>query len=156
MPGPLRSSEFPVIRPLKLRVVLTWVSLLVASIVFSMIGLEVSLRLIHHHDDYMIWPPNIEHTFQPSSEILPGVSGPAHFTTNADGFRGRPLSEHDTHRILAVGGSTTENLILTIMKHGRLFSKTLPPTMVQRGCGLGTQVAQAGIYDIMWFRCTIF
>ena len=58
------------------------------------------------------YPPGMEITFQPRDDVLPGVSGPGLFFTNARGIRGRDFARDDAFRILAVGGSTTECLYL--------------------------------------------
>jgi lysophospholipase L1-like esterase len=57
---------------------------------------------------YYIYPPGLERTFQPHPEIMPGVGPEAHFRVNALGYRADELPELTRHRILALGGSTTE------------------------------------------------
>jgi len=61
---------------------------------------------------HYVWPPNLDTTFTPTPEIMPGVSGPAHFVTNNRGIRGDDLADDQHYRILAVGGSTTECVYL--------------------------------------------
>jgi lysophospholipase L1-like esterase len=64
------------------------------------------LRSIHNKG-YYIWPPHLKTVFNPSSDIMPGVSGDSEFITNSQGVRGDELTSQHTYRILAIGGSTT-------------------------------------------------
>ena len=60
-------------------------------------------------DGYFVWPPRYSATFAPT---MPGLTGESRFVINDDEVRGRPFSDDDRYRVLAVGGSTTECLYL--------------------------------------------
>ena len=94
------------------RFVVPGVLVVVASIVALVIG-ELGLRQLPGSDRYYVLPPNIVRSFNPSPTVVPGVHGPNRFTTNSDGLRGRDFGERaQEYRILAIGGSTTECLLL--------------------------------------------
>jgi lysophospholipase L1-like esterase len=78
--------------------------------VFLAIGLmEIALRIaLPARKKFYVWPPSTVQLTNPDPKHMPGVSGPARFTVNAVGARGRELGPEPEHRILAVGGSTTE------------------------------------------------
>jgi lysophospholipase L1-like esterase len=57
---------------------------------------------------YYIYPPGLDQTFRPHPDIMPGVGPEARFCVNALGYRADELPEGESHRILALGGSTTE------------------------------------------------
>jgi lysophospholipase L1-like esterase len=58
-------------------------------------------------------PPRTVAVFHPVTEIMPGIKGESRFTTNSLGVRGPELPPREgAHRILCVGGSTTECLYL--------------------------------------------
>jgi GDSL-like Lipase/Acylhydrolase family len=61
---------------------------------------------------YYVWPPNMLKVFKPAPGTLPGVTEIATFRTNADGLRGDEMSSGPQYRILAIGGSTTECLLI--------------------------------------------
>lgn len=69
-------------------------------------------RLSPPPDHFYIWPPNLERTFTPDQEILPGTSPRAWFRTNAFGLRSYNPSPTDNYRILVLGGSAAECLYL--------------------------------------------
>jgi len=73
--------------------------------------LQIVLRSIHNRG-YFFWPPNIKVVFQPSSDIMPGISGDSEFRTNSSGIRGDELTPQHAYRIMAIGGSTTLCLYL--------------------------------------------
>jgi len=74
---------------------------------------EIILRsLLPSQDRFYVWQPNFKVTLQPDPQLIPGISGPAVFSTNSDGFRGDEFADEHTRRILAIGGSTTECLYL--------------------------------------------
>lgn len=79
----------------------TALALLVCEVV-----LQFVIRSIHTKG-YYLWPPNIKAVFKPSPDIMPGVSGNAELKTSSLGIRGDELTPQHTHRILAIGGSTT-------------------------------------------------
>jgi lysophospholipase L1-like esterase len=61
---------------------------------------------------YYVWPPHFQSTLRPDPSNMPGISGDALFKINSAGIRGDELTDSQTYRILAVGGSTTECLYL--------------------------------------------
>lgn len=73
---------------------------------------EVGLRAYSGFMQYRILPPNLRRVFHPQPEVMPGVSGPAWYTTDEHGVRGDPYQATGRYNILAVGGSTTENVYL--------------------------------------------
>jgi len=81
-------------------------ALFVGALAFSLVLAEFALRL-GEADAWRVWPPNLERTLTPDPLLLPGVSGPSRFSTNAWGMRGDPWNESARQHILAVGGSTT-------------------------------------------------
>jgi lysophospholipase L1-like esterase len=57
--------------------------------------------------------PNAEWLFRPDPAHVPGIEGDSRYTTNSLGIRGPELPDGDgTYRILAIGGSTTEDTYL--------------------------------------------
>ncbi len=84
-----------------------------AILVGGVLVLElIARRLVPAPDDFYIWPPNLERTFTPDQEILPGTSPRAWFRTNAFGLRSYNPSPNDDYRILVLGGSAAECLYL--------------------------------------------
>jgi len=61
---------------------------------------------------YYVKPPGQTWTSEPGDGELPGVYGNAWLRFNADGLRAEPADEADGYRILCIGGSTTECLVL--------------------------------------------
>lgn len=85
---------------------------LLAILVFPFL-LEGVLAL-HHTVSFhrkTVFLPNSTRGRNPSSEFLPGVSGPARFTVNSLGLRGAPPRQGDRF-VVAFGTSTTECLWL--------------------------------------------
>ncbi|MCH8062442.1 MAG: hypothetical protein IH861_08060 [Chloroflexi bacterium] len=81
-----------------------------AGVLVTLAGLEVVLRFSDgSRDSFMVWPPNLAASMRPIPEILPGVEGPSLFSVNSQGIRGDELDTGASYRILALGGSTTEN-----------------------------------------------
>ena len=87
----------------------------VAFLLFiALAGAEAYLRWTFlAPNGYYVWPPYLDRTLQPDPEITPGVEGLSRFVINGDGIRGDEIPTGDAIRILAVGGSTTEELFLT-------------------------------------------
>ena len=57
--------------------------------------------------------PGTNLIFSPDSSLVPGIEGISHYTTNSQGIRGPEFPRRDSaYRILAIGGSTTENVFL--------------------------------------------
>jgi hypothetical protein len=60
-----------------------------------------------------LWPPGSQFVFRPDSWGVTGVSGTTRFTVNELGLRGPSLPpQADVYKIIAVGGSTTQCLVL--------------------------------------------
>lgn len=75
---------------------------------------EGAVRLFGPREtQYFIWPPNTHRELAADPRYFPGINGIARFTTNSLGLRGTELPVDSTAvRVLALGGSTTENLFL--------------------------------------------
>ena len=89
--------------------------LLVVSFAIALLVSEAGLRLIFpalSDKGYTIWAPHLKRVFEPSPEVMPGISGPSRFEINSMGLRGDEPEPSDTYRILALGGSTTECVYL--------------------------------------------
>ncbi len=61
---------------------------------------------------YYIKPPGQSWKSEPGDGVLPGVRGTARLQFTADGLRADPCDAADGYRIVCVGGSTTECLVL--------------------------------------------
>ena len=79
----------------------------------GLVALVVSEGLleIFTRDAYYPWTPHTQMSFHLPPGMAPGIRD-ARFSTNADGIRGEPFSAAQHYRILAIGGSTTECLLL--------------------------------------------
>ena len=86
-------------------------SLVLTSTAVALVTAEICLRLTAPVGFY-VWPPNHRAAFNPAPGVMPGVTGVSQFIISADGIRGRRLTTSDGHRILVVGGSTSECLYL--------------------------------------------
>lgn len=87
--------------------------LLGAGAVFSGLVLaEIALRFaLPESGGYYVFVPNAVTVTSPLTELMPGVEGVATFRTNAHGIRGENFGNDDAeYRILAFGGSTTQNV----------------------------------------------
>lgn len=83
--------------------VATWGTLLIAEIALQAFGRSLWIEPPN------VRPPNLRLVFHPSSAIMPGVSGDAHYSTNGDGLRGPAMPAPErARRIVCLGGSTTE------------------------------------------------
>ncbi|HEX9580446.1 MAG TPA: GDSL-type esterase/lipase family protein [Gemmatimonadales bacterium] len=89
-------------------------AILVASGTLALAGSEVGLRLvIPPARGYFVRLPGERIRTQVQPGLLPGVVGPARYTVNRFGIRGRGFGlDLAEYRILAVGGSATECLVL--------------------------------------------
>jgi lysophospholipase L1-like esterase len=85
---------------------------IVVALVASEFGTRVYFSIKNEKNKYYVWPPNLRKIFKPTPGTMPGVNGIAHFNVNSDGIRGDEMSSKKQHRILAIGGSTTECLFL--------------------------------------------
>ncbi len=61
---------------------------------------------------YRAWTPYRRMTFRLPPGRAPGIGAQSQFAVNADGIRGDTFTTEQHYRILAVGGSTTECLLL--------------------------------------------
>jgi len=88
------------------------VLLLLGVGVAALVG-ELTLRLaLPDPDGYYVHAPHLRRTFEPLTELLPGVEGTSETRVNGIGIRGDELQATHSLRILAVGGSTTQCLYL--------------------------------------------
>ncbi len=87
-----------------------------SSIVFTFILLEIIARFAFPfavaQSGYFIWPTNLTRIFRPQADVMIGIEGESTFQTNSIGLRGDELLPTHNHRILTIGGSTTECLFL--------------------------------------------
>lgn len=79
--------------------------MVVVSIVCVLGLLEWSSRALSP-DEFYVWPPHFQHTFDPTPGLIQGVEFPSRLTINELGIRGR-MPEDSEYNILAIGGSTT-------------------------------------------------
>lgn len=78
----------------------------------ALVGLVELCLVLLTPRTYYVWPPNLRAMFRPDPQITPGVHGEKQFSINSEGIRGDEFSREQQYRILAIGGSTTECLIL--------------------------------------------
>lgn len=71
-----------------------------------------SRRIIPPPDNFYIWPPGIEYSYEPVQDILPGTSPLVWFRTNNYGLRSYNPIPTDNYRILILGGGAVECLHL--------------------------------------------
>jgi lysophospholipase L1-like esterase len=84
----------------------------VVSVVSTLAIGEILLRITSpQRDCYHVWPPFLKETVWPS-EAVPGVQGPSQFVISSDGLRADELEADHDPVIVALGGSTTECLLL--------------------------------------------
>lgn len=84
-------------------------------VTFCCLGIaEIGLRyLIPKSERHYVLPPSYTQTHIPSERFVPGISGPSIYKTSSVGIRGNEFSaENNEYRILAIGGSTTQNTYL--------------------------------------------
>lgn len=88
---------------------------LLIGIFIAIVISEIILCVIYppptHH---YVWPTNLNKTFNPFPDAMPGIEGESRFITNSVGIRGEKFSvaANQEYRILTIGGSTTECLYL--------------------------------------------
>lgn len=79
----------------------------------TLAALELALRWTAPvADAYLIWPAHLERRSEPPADVFPGVTGPTVFRASSIGLRADELSDDHDLVVLAVGGSTTECLVL--------------------------------------------
>ncbi len=109
-----------------------------AGVVATLFVGEVTLRiLLPSHEQYYVWPPNLSADFHPNPQIIPGITGPSRFRINSSGIRGAEFADDQEHRILAVGGSTTECLFLDEEETWTYLLQERLTTLVQRRVWVG-------------------
>ena len=85
----------------------------VAGVAFAVAILiaEFSIRwLSPKAERHLVLPANQVRTMQPLEEYVPGVTGQSRYLTSSLGIRGPEFNgNNDEYRILAIGGSTTQN-----------------------------------------------
>ena len=93
---------------------LTNAALLALSVLVVSIVVEVSLRWLYPYSDrYFVLAAGQELVQSPAQRYVRGVEGTSEYHTSSWGIRGEEFGPDDAeHRILAVGGSTTQNLYL--------------------------------------------
>ncbi len=80
----------------------------VISIFIAVILGEVILRIfIPTENNFRLWAPNLNFTFEPDSTVIKGIQGKSQFTINSEGLRG-----DENKAVLAIGGSTTIEMFL--------------------------------------------
>lgn len=82
------------------------------SSLVALAGVELGLRACRPAPAFRVWPPGLEAELEPRAELMPGVSGTAHFRVSTLGFRAEERPADVAHSILALGGSATECLYL--------------------------------------------
>lgn len=89
------------------------VGLFVVAMALIFLGAELYLRAgAFEPTQYYVRLPGWEIIFHPSPEGTPGVKEDAHIRINALGLRGNMPRGGSAPKILAVGGSTTEDIVL--------------------------------------------
>ena len=73
---------------------------------------ELTLRWLRPDEIFYVWPPHLSRTFQPATDVIGGVVGPSRFDTSSIGLRSDEIPRESGARVLAIGGSTTECLLL--------------------------------------------
>src|SRR5438477_7244965 len=84
------------------------------AVAVALAASELALRLFYPPvRSHFVLAPGTEWTLHDAPDMIPGVFGINHFRTNELGIRGPAFGDEGTeYRILAVGGSTTECVIL--------------------------------------------
>lgn len=99
--------------PSQARRIGTKVALVALSVLFALVLAEIALRVaIPEKKGYRVWPAGMHHTFHPNPAVMPHHSKDTRFETNSLGLRGPDPGPDSDYRILAIGGSTTENLYI--------------------------------------------
>lgn len=101
-------------KTVRIKAVLLNLLIVIVVSILGVVASEIGLRfLVPGTSDYYVLFPNMKKVFRPTPTIMPGVQGDAHYVINEHGIRARDFGPDGTeYRILAIGGSTTENLYL--------------------------------------------
>lgn len=86
--------------------------LTILSLIFSIGIAEAFLRIVAPHDSYYLIQQNVNSNRDFYEEMLVGINGTTTFSSNSLGIRGDEFSEQQDYRILTIGGSTTECMVL--------------------------------------------
>lgn len=92
-----------------------WISriaLLLVAVAGTLLAAEAILRYAETTSSYFVHTPGSHRIFRPMDGVMPGVEGESKFLINAQGLRGPIVESRHNMRILCVGGSTTECMIL--------------------------------------------
>ena len=110
------------------------VAILLVACLLALGVSEIALRLlIPDTEQYYVHRPGSGTVFLPDTSIIRGVQGPSQFRINDQGVRGRHLDPQvDEYRILTIGGSTTE---LLLMDEPRTW-----PAMVEQSLSMSTSL----------------
>lgn len=107
-----------------------------AGVLILLVGAEIFLSAIDPPASapYGVHPPNISVTVKVDPGVTTGVNDDSVFETNTLGLRGPLPTPDDRVRILAIGGSTTECLVLSLEESwpwrlGRLLSERMGTTV---------------------------
>jgi lysophospholipase L1-like esterase len=95
-----------------MKVALALGSMLVALVLSLGVGEAVLRAAAGRSAAYQAWTPHRRMAFRLPPGRAPGIGAHSQFSANADGIRGDSFSAAQHYRILAVGGSTTECLLL--------------------------------------------
>jgi hypothetical protein len=89
--------------------------LVVLGVFLALVACEYGLRFYLSatgSSKYCVWPPNMLKVSTPVPGTMPGITNVARFQTNSEGLRGDEMSAGPQYRILAIGGSTTECMLI--------------------------------------------
>jgi lysophospholipase L1-like esterase len=118
------------------------------SLVLALGLMEGALRVgFPAQKRHYVWPPGMKKVTRPNPEFMPGVSGDSHFDVNRQGLRGPEMGPDAEHRVLAIGGSTTECLYLDAGEAWpALVGQALPKTRDGRPVWVGN-AGKAGMFS---------
>ncbi len=137
--GPRASTAAP---PRGARAKLKRIGAIVALELLVLATAELFLRHgMPELDLYFTWWPGLEKEFHPAADLLPGISGPSRFAANRYGLRGDDPPAGESYRILCVGGSSTECLMLD---QRETWAELLEAELAAARPRVATWVANAG------------
>lgn len=90
-------------------------ALVFASAAIGLVACEIILGVIYPEPavfSYFAWPPHLSEIFRIEQGVMPGINGDSLFTINSAGIRGDEFSDNQDYRIITLGGSTTECILL--------------------------------------------
>ena len=98
-------------RPKPSRKILKKLTIALVSVSIAIIISELSLRMLYPIR-YYVWLPNAHFNCKLVPGILPGIEGEWSLLANSQGIRGSEFPRDQSYKILTIGGSTTECLLL--------------------------------------------